>query len=170
LRECDEAAVRHSYADLGGVGLHYVEAGDTVNWVRRALANSVRERTEVRIEVDAVIDAYPEHFIEKALAISAAAEHKRASLIDATAEVRRADREAQGAWSTVRTSRIRRWLDPSPEVHLSDLGSASSELAKSKGQAYPGGSREAWERFRVAGKGERVSNAEALRAIGGEAA
>jgi hypothetical protein len=128
---------------------------------------------EVGIDVDAVIDAYPDHFIEKALATSAATEDKRAALLDATAEVRRADRETQGAWSTVRTSRIRRGLDSSPEVHLSDLGGASSELAKSKGQAYPGGSREAWERFRAheaAGKGERVSNAQAIAQFGGEAA
>jgi hypothetical protein len=45
LHERDEAAVRHSYADLGDVGLHYVDAGDPVKWVRRALADWVRERT-----------------------------------------------------------------------------------------------------------------------------
>jgi hypothetical protein len=45
LREWEEAAVRQSYADLGDLGLHYVEAGDTVKWVRRALANWVRELT-----------------------------------------------------------------------------------------------------------------------------
>ena len=45
MREWDEAAVRHSYADLGEVGPRYVEAGDTAKWVRRALVNWVRERT-----------------------------------------------------------------------------------------------------------------------------
>jgi len=45
VREWDEAAVRHSYADLGDLGLHCVEAGDTVKWVRRAPANWGRERT-----------------------------------------------------------------------------------------------------------------------------
>jgi len=45
LREWDAAAVRQSYVDLGDVGLHYVEAGDAVKWVRRAPANWGRERT-----------------------------------------------------------------------------------------------------------------------------
>jgi hypothetical protein len=47
----------------------------------------------------------------------------------------------------VRKSHIRRGLDAPGEVRVSDLGGASSEISKSQGEAYPGGSPEAWERF-----------------------
>jgi hypothetical protein len=53
-----------------------------------------------------------------------------------------------------------------PEVPTSDLGGAVSELAKAP-RPYPGGSKEAWERFRVeeAGAKVKVSKAEAIAAF-----
>ena len=70
--------------------------------------------------------------------------------------------EARGAWGTVRLSRRRRGLDLSPEVPVSDFGTAVSQLSKSRSRP-PGGSREAWERFlarEATLRGPRLSNAE----------
>jgi hypothetical protein len=48
----------------------------------------------------------------------------------------------------VRLSRRRRKLDIAPEVPVSDLGGAVHELSQAQTRPWPGGSREAWERFR----------------------
>jgi hypothetical protein len=126
---------------------------------------------DVEQEVDAVIDANPSHYIAKAEAASEAAAEAIASASQAAQAAASSWMEARDAWGTVRRSRGRRGLDLSPEVPISDFGNAVNEFARSHSRPFPGGSREAWERFRAheaAGKGERVSNAEALRAFGGE--
>jgi hypothetical protein len=48
-------------------------------------------------------------------------------------------------------------------VPISDFGNAVNELAKSQSRPFPGGSREAWERF-------RARDAEAAAQFGGQAA
>jgi hypothetical protein len=62
-------------------------------------------------------------------------------------------------------------------VLVSDLGSATSELAKTQGDSYPGGSQQAWERWqaeqarqKAAEAAPRRSNREAIARFGGEAA
>jgi hypothetical protein len=102
---------------------------------------------EIASEAEAVIDAHPEHFIALALKASEAAEAERTALAEQTSTVVRMAREAQMAWSDVRKSYIRRGLDAPGEVRVSDLGGASSEIARSQGEAYPGGSRDRWESF-----------------------
>jgi hypothetical protein len=74
----------------------------------------------------------------------------------------------------VRLSRRRRQLDLGPEVPISDLGTAVHELSTAHGRAWPGGSREAWERFlsheTAVSNAPRLSNREAIAQFSGEAA
>jgi hypothetical protein len=128
---------------------------------------------DIEEEVEALIDAHPAHFVAQAVAASEAASEALAAASQATSAAVVAWGETRAAWGVVRMSRHRRKLDPGPEVSISDLGSAVNELSQSRSRAWPGGSREAWERFRAheaAGKGERVSNAQAIAQFGGEAA
>lgn len=127
---------------------------------------------EVEQEVDAVIDAHPEHFIVVAVAASEAAAETIASASQAAQAAAMAWQEARGAWGTVRLSRRRRGLDLPPEVPISDFGNAVGELEKSQSRPFPGGSKEAWERFcaHQAAVGAKVSNAEAIAQFGGDAA
>ena len=94
-----------------------------------------------------MIDAHESHFIAKAEAASEAAAEAIKVAAEAAQAAATAWQEARGAWGTVRLSRRRRGLDLSPEVPVSDFGTAVSELLKSRSRPYPGGSREAWERF-----------------------
>ena len=112
----------------------------------RAEALKTVER-EVEREVEAVIDAHSAHFIAKAEAASEAAAEAIATAKTAALAAATAWQEARGAWGTVRQSRRRRGLDTPPEVPISDFGNAVSELSKSQSRPFPGGSREAWERF-----------------------
>jgi hypothetical protein len=70
----------------------------------------------------------------------------------------------------VRFSRRRRGLEAPPNVPISDFGNGVGELSKSQSRPFPGGSREAWERFRQhdAGEKAKVSNREAIAAFAGE--
>jgi hypothetical protein len=121
---------------------------------------------EVAAEVDAVEDAHPEFFRAKAEAKSEAAEEKRASLARDTPVVVAMGRDAAADWSRFRNSCRRRGVDPPPQVLVADLGGASSELAKSQGDSYPGGSKAALERWSVR-EAPKVSNAEAIRQFAG---
>jgi hypothetical protein len=127
---------------------------------------------EIGQEVEAVIDAYPAHFIAAAEAASEAAAEAIATAKAAAQAAATAWRDAQGAWGTVRLSRRRRGLEAPPEVPISDFGNAVGELAKSHSRPFPGGSREAWERFRTRDgqQVQRLSNREAIATFGGEAA
>jgi hypothetical protein len=72
-------------------------------------------------------------------------------------------------------SRRRRKLDLGPEVPVSDLGgSAVNELSTSLSRPWPGGRRDAWERFlehdEASRRAPKVSNREAIAQFGGRAA
>lgn len=105
---------------------------------------------EIGEAIDAVVDAHPEHFRSLAEAKSAATEERRASLAQEAAAVVQMGRDAQRQWGLYRNSCRRRGAPPPREVLISDLGDVSSELAKSQGESYPGGSKQAWERSQAA--------------------
>jgi hypothetical protein len=153
------------------------ETAEAVDRERHAAEIAVRENRErsealrqvereVEEEVEAVIDANEAHFIAKAEAASEAAAEAIATAKTAAQAAATAWQEARAAWATVRLSRRRRGLELSPEVPISDFGNAVNELAKSHSRPFPGGSREAWERFRAQEAAEqnapRLSNREAL--------
>jgi hypothetical protein len=121
---------------------------------------------EVAEEVEAVEDAHPQWFRAKAEAKSAAVEEKRASLAQDAAALVTMGRDAAAEWSRVRKSCLRRGIEAPGEVLVADLGGVSSELAKSQGDAYPGGSKAALERWSVR-EAPKVSNAEAIRQFAG---
>jgi hypothetical protein len=128
-----------------------------------------KDEADIEEEVEALIDAHPQHFIARAEAASEAASGAAAAAAEAASAAVVSCGEARAAWGVVRRSRGRRRLDLSPEVPVSDLGAAVSELAKAQGSAWPGGSRERWESF-LAHDGApkvKVSNAEALARFAG---
>jgi hypothetical protein len=161
-------------------GQEHAETVEQVDLDRRkaeaAVANG-RERDDVlrtvqkdiEQEVDAVIDANPSHFIAKAEAASEAASEAIANAAQAAQAAASSWQEAGAAWSVVRKSCLRRGQDRPSEVPVSDLGGALNELAKASTQPYPGGRKEAWERWRArdAAPKVRASNAEAARAFAG---
>jgi hypothetical protein len=102
---------------------------------------------EIEVEVDAVIDAHPEHFLAAAVATSEATSEAITVALNATQAAVSAWMGAREAWGRVRMSRRRRGLDLGPEVPVSDLGQSVNELAKAQPQPWPGGRREAYERF-----------------------
>jgi hypothetical protein len=139
-------------------GQEHAETVEQVDLDRRKAEVAVadgRERADVlrtverdiEGEVEALIDAHPDHFLAQAVAASEAASEALAAASRATSAAVVAWGEARAAWGVVRMSRGRRKLDRSPEVPISDLGSAVNELSTSRTRAWPGGSREAWERF-----------------------
>jgi hypothetical protein len=124
---------------------------------------------EIDSQVENLIDAYPDHFVAKAVAASEAAQEALAAAAQAAQAAVLAWQEARAAWGTVRLSRNRRRLELSPEVPISDLGTATNELSKESSRPWPGGSRDAWERFlaheQASKQAGRASNAEALAAF-----
>lgn len=164
-------------------GQEHTETVEQVDLDRRKAEVAVadgRERAEVlRVvekdieeEVEALIDASPGHYVAKAEAASEAAAVAIATAAQAAQAAASAWMEARSAWSTVRLSRGRRRLELTPEVPISDFGNAVSELSKSHSRPFPGGSREAYERFLAyeAAPKVRATNAEAAAAFAGEAA
>jgi hypothetical protein len=133
-----------------------------------------RVEGEVQEEVEAVIDAHPAFFVAQAVAASEAASEALAAASQATSAAVTAWMGARGAWSVVRMSRRRRRLELGPEIPIHDLGSAVNELSTQQSRTWPGGSREAWERFlardAAASNAPRFSNREALAQFGGQAA
>ena len=102
---------------------------------------------ECQDEVNAIVDANPVHFQRKAeQASEAAVERLRAALAETEAAVA-AFRHAGAEHSIVRKSRLRRGLESGPEVGIHDLGGAMLELSKAVDRPWPGGSRQAYERF-----------------------
>jgi hypothetical protein len=115
---------------------------------------------------EAVIDAHPEHYLAAAIASSEATAEAITAALNATQAAASAWMGTREAWGRVRMSRRRRGLDLGPEVPVADLGSSVSELSQAQPRPWPGGTREAYERFLAR---ERAS-AQALARFGGEAA
>jgi hypothetical protein len=158
-------------------GQEHTETVEQVDLDRRKAEVAVadgRERADVLKtvekdideEVEALINAHPAHFLAQAVAASEAASEALAAASQATSAAVVAWGETRAAWGVVRMSRRRRKLDLGPEVPISDLGRAVNELATAQTRAWPGGSREAWERFRSR-EAPKVSNAEAIRQFAG---
>ena len=120
----------------------------TINETRKQCDALRTAEREVEQEVEAVIDANPEHFIRAAETASQAASEVIAAAAQAAQAAASAWRDAAGAWSLVRMSYRRRGHEQPPEVPLSDFGGAVNELAKSASRPFPGGSRTNWERIR----------------------
>jgi len=165
----------------GGDAGATVEQVDRERQVAEHAAADQKQRVEafrtVEAEIgeaqDAVIDAHPEHFLALAVASSEATSQALTAALDATQVAVTAWMGTRGAWSRVRMSRRRRGLDLGPEIPISDLGTSVLELSQSRTRAWPGGSREGWERFcerEGVAKPAKVSNAAALAQFGGEAA
>ncbi len=132
---------------------------------------AIREaEQEVKAEVDAVIDAHPEHFLAAAVGASEGTSEVIAVALNATRAAVTAWMGTREAWGRVRLSRGRRGLDLGPEVPISDLGVSVNELSKEQPRPWPGGRREAYERFleheRANAQAIRVSNAEAISRFG----
>lgn len=123
---------------------------------------------------DAVIDAHSEHYLAAAVVASEATTEAITAALDATQAAVSAWMGTREAWSRVRLSRRRRGLDLGPEIPVSDLGQSVGELSKERSRPWPGGGREAYERFlayeRASAQAPRFSNAEAMAHFGGEAA
>jgi hypothetical protein len=164
-------------------GQEHTETVEQVDLDRRTAEVAVaygRERADllrtvekdIEEEVEALIDAHPEHYIAAAEAASEAAAGAIAAAKTAAQAAAMAWQEAAGAWGTVWQSRRRRGLETPPRVSISDFGNAVGEFERSHLRPFPGGSREAWERWRAQDGAPkvRVSNAEALARFGGEAA
>jgi hypothetical protein len=159
-------------------GQEHAETIEQVDLDRRKAEAAVadgRERADVLTtvqkdvdeEIDALIDAHPAHYLAAAVAASEAAGEALAAASQAVSAAVVAWGETRAAWGVVRLSRGRQRLDLYPGIPISDLGTAVSELAQAQSRPWPGGSREAWERFEAPSDGERVSNAEAMRAFEG---
>jgi hypothetical protein len=159
-------------------GQEHTETAEQVDLDRRKAEVAVadgRERAEVlRVvekdieeEVEALIDAHPDHFVALAVAASEAASEALAAASQAVSAAVVAWGEARAAWGVVRMSRRRRKLDPAPDIPIHDLGGAVNELSTSQSRAWPGGSREVWERFRARDGAPQVraSNREAIAAF-----
>jgi hypothetical protein len=154
-----------------------VEQVDQDRQVAEHAAADQKQRAEVLRTVeaeigeaqDAVIDAYPEFYVQAAVGASEEASLALAAALSATQAAVSAWMSCRESWSRVRTSRRRRGLDLGPEIPISDLGTSVYELSQSRTRAWPGGSREDWERFceREGAVGEKVSNAEALAQFAG---
>lgn len=174
---------RHAVLLAEARGQEHPETVEQVDLDRRkaevAIADA-RERADVlrtvekdiEGEVEGLIDAHPAHFLAQAVAASEAASDALAAASQATSAALVAWGETRTAWGVVRLSRRRRKLDLGPEVPISDLGSAVNELSQSQTRAWPGGSREAWERFLEYDAHAKVpvSNAEASRQFAGKVA
>jgi prolyl-tRNA synthetase len=133
-----------------------VEQVDRDRQVAEHTAADQRQRAEalrtVEAEIgearEAVIDAHPEHYFAAAVASSEATAEAISVARDATQAAATAWMATRDAWSTVRMSRRRRGIeDIGPEVPVSDLGSAVHELSTQASRTWPGGSREAYERW-----------------------
>jgi hypothetical protein len=172
-RVIEGSADRRSVALLAEArGEEPSETAEQVDRERHAAEIAVRDNRErsealrqverdVGEEVEAVIDAHPEHFVASAEVASEAASEALAAAVQAVSAAAVAWREARAAWGVVRMSRRRRNLDLGPEAPISDLGAAVYELSQSQARTWPGGSRSAWERW-------RAQDAEAVRAFAGE--
>jgi hypothetical protein len=164
----------------GGDAGATVEQVDRDRQVAEHAAADQKQRAEalrtVEAEIgeaqDAVIDAHPEHFLALAVASSEATSQALTVAHDATQAAVSAWVGTRTAWSRVRTSRRRRGLDLGPEIPINDLGTSVLELSQSLTRAWPGGSRENWERFceREGVVGEKLSNSAALARFTGEEA
>jgi hypothetical protein len=104
-------------------------------------------------EVEAVIDAHPDHFLAAAVASSQAASEAITAALNATQAAVTAWMGTREAWSRVRLSRRRRGLELGPEVPINDLGACLNELSKAQSQPWPDASRAAYERFRARPEG-----------------
>jgi len=95
----------------------------------------------------AMVDARPNYYLEAAVAASETASEAIAAAADAAQAAAASWLAAHEAWECVRKSRSRRDLELPPHTPTGDLGGAIHELAQSIRLPFPGGSRDAWERF-----------------------
>ena len=131
----------------------YPEDGGSDWWIAiTRIGLPLRSRSRAR---DAVIDAHPEHYFVAAAVSSEAAVEAIKVARDATEAAAAAWMATRAAWGTVRLSRRRRGLDLGPEAPVDDFGSGAFALSTAVSRPWPGGSRQAYERWleRIAREG-----------------
>jgi DNA repair exonuclease SbcCD ATPase subunit len=137
---------------LAEIRADVAEAAQEVSEIDKRL-EAVREK-ESRVDAEKVesFDRHLGHYTAKAEAASEAAAEAIAAAAGAARAAAASWKAASERWSEVRTSRRRHGRNL-PGVPVSDFGGAVSELSKSYSRPYPGGSLEAWERWRAESEG-----------------
>jgi hypothetical protein len=186
-RQGDAETMIRSYPDRRENAVVLVKLGEQVEVpdeaeqarLQRFVANAKvehdaigRARTQLEERRQRVIAAGLPFFDAEAEQSARVLEALGETLLAALADFQAGGMAKGSAWGHSRTGRKELGRDLPPGVSFHDLGHLQIEITDAIRCAWPANSEKAWERFRAheaAGKGERVSNAQAIAQFGGGA-